>query len=197
MWALSPVDTAPTDTPRPPISNVALQSILSSWVVLVEHSSLRKRLKDPLFSSLQESRKALRLNVTWFMLAKDAHHKIYLANLAEARDEFPADSAAETLAQLPPTGFQAAVIKRGVSGTIVIDAAPVEVAAFPIRTGSTIGSGDAFAGGLVAGLDRNLDLVAAVRLGNAAAATFLSLGGPLENDFAEGVAALLAHSSSA
>jgi sugar/nucleoside kinase (ribokinase family) len=129
--------------------------------------------------------------------ALDAGYKIYLANMAEARDEFPADSVAETFAQLPPKGFQAAVIKRGVAGSIVIDAAPVEVAAFPVTTGSTIGSGDAFAGGLVAGLDRNLDLVEAVRFGNAAAATFLRLGGPLEDGFAEGVAALLARTSSA
>ena len=113
--------------------------------------------------------------------------KIYLANLTEAREEFPAASATESLALLPPAGFSAAVVKRGPEGCTVIEAGTLDVPGFPVEDRPTIGSGDAFAGGLAAALDRGVGLVDAARQANAAAATFLETGNALADHYVDRV----------
>ena len=117
--------------------------------------------------------------------------KLYLANLAEAREEFPAPSPEETLAHLPPPGFAAAIVKRGANGCMVIESDYIEVSGFPVEIGSTIGSGDAFAGALAAGIDAGLTLADAARQANAAAAAFLEAGDALAEGFVERLAELI------
>jgi sugar/nucleoside kinase (ribokinase family) len=119
--------------------------------------------------------------------------KIYLANLEEALEEFPAETTEETLTQLPPTGFAAAVIKRGPDGCLVIDRCnSIAVSGFPVDARSTIGSGDAFAGALAAGIDAGLALDEAAWRGNAAAAAFLEFDDPIDARLPERAGALVA-----
>lgn len=123
--------------------------------------------------------------------ALEPRRKVYLANLGEAQEEFPASSAEETVAQLPPVGFTAAVVKRGARGCIVIESGHTDVSGFSVDARSTIGSGDAFAGALSAGLDAGLTLVDAARRANAAAAAFLVAGDALVEGFVDRVEELL------
>ena len=122
----------------------------------------------------------------------EPERKIYLANLDETLEEFPAASAEESLAQLPPPGFAAAAVKRGGEGCLVVARRAVdEVAGFPLELDSTIGSGDAFAGALAAGIDSGLALADAALRANAAAAAFLELDDALDMRFSERVVALV------
>jgi sugar/nucleoside kinase (ribokinase family) len=126
----------------------------------------------------------------WISRARDSRavsklapqRKIYLANLEEALEEFPAARGDSSLANLPPQGFEAAVIKHGQKGVTLIRATRegrVEgrVDAFVVDVPSTIGSGDVFAGALSSELARGSDIEEAAVLANAAAAAFLESGG--------------------
>lgn len=128
----------------------------------------------------------------WMSRARDSRaaanlpprSKLYLANLDEARQEFPAESTDATLGSLPPAGYDAAVVKRGPHGCTVITpgARPrmVDIPGFSLSVSSTIGSGDAFAGALAATLAPS-DVVMAARTANAVAAAFLLCDGdPLD-----------------
>jgi ribokinase len=123
----------------------------------------------------------------WISRARDSNgaaalpprSKTYLANLHEARDEFPAASPEETLNRLPPAGFNVAIIKRGAHGCSVVrtdDTERIDIPGFSVPVRSTIGSGDAFAGALAASL-RTVDLISAAHTANATAAAFLACGG--------------------
>jgi sugar/nucleoside kinase (ribokinase family) len=108
-----------------------------------------------------------------------AQRKIYLANRSEAEEEFalPIDQLPE---RLPPPGFQAAVIKDGPRGTSIMNGIGrtqrmTLEPSFPVETGSTIGSGDVFAGALAASLARGDAMRSSVLLGNAAASCYLHL----------------------
>ena len=118
--------------------------------------------------------------------------KIYVANLDETLEEFPAASTDDSLAHLPPPGFSAAAIKLGGDGCLVLtDGVAEQVAGFPRQVESTIGSGDAFAGAFAAGIDDGLTLVDAAFRANAAAAAYLDLGNALDERLSEYVVDLI------
>ena len=76
--------------------------------------------------------------------------RIYLANELETIEDARVGSLCEALMDQPPLGFDAAVVKRGVTGVIVAEtikdiSRQVFVPAFPIHTNSTTGTGDVFA----------------------------------------------------
>jgi sugar/nucleoside kinase (ribokinase family) len=108
--------------------------------------------------------------------------KVYLANEDEAITDFPAGSTHELTSGLPPAGFQWAVIKRGPDGCVVAERTAIgnhmsSAVGFPVVTSNTIGSGDAFAGGLAAGIIGGELPPMAVGVANAVASAFLKLGG--------------------
>ena len=75
------------------------------------------------------------------------------------------------IATLHDRGAQNVVITRGPRGCVLSDAQHLwQIPALQIPLVSPIGSGDAFAAGLAAGLSRQLDLPAAAKLATAAAA---------------------------
>jgi ribokinase len=128
----------------------------------------------------------------WISRARDSHAvgflppetKVYIANLEEAQEEFPAPTANESLANLPPPGFAAAIVKQGPRGCIVIDSTrgtriETNLKGFKVTTSSTVGSGDAFAGAFAARMALGDQIVLAAKLANAAAAAFLEGGGNL------------------
>jgi ribokinase len=128
----------------------------------------------------------------WMSRARDSRaaanlpprSKLYLANLDEAREEFPAESVDATFDSLPPPGYHAAVVKRGAEGCTVITPGTrpqiESIPGFSLSVSSTIGSGDAFAGALAATLATS-DVAAAARTANALAAAFLLCDGdPLD-----------------
>ena len=122
----------------------------------------------------------------WLSRARDskaivrlkARRRIYVANEHEAIEDSGAGSLAEALAVQPPTGFEVAVVKRGDAGVIVVDrdadhATPAPVPSFPVRTRSTVGSGDVFAGVLAARLALGEPTATAARWASAGAAVAL------------------------
>lgn len=133
----------------------------------------------------------------WISRARDclgasrllAQKKIYLANLGEALEEFTASDRSKLFRKLPPSGFNAAVIKDGPRGCTVIDftheeKSTIDIDGIQINSTSSVGSGDAFAGALAAGLAEDHSLERAALQANAVAAAFLEakggspLGGP-------------------
>ena len=123
--------------------------------------------------------------------------KIYLANEDEALADFSAASTQELISTLPPAGFRWAVVKRGRDGCVVVERTAngnsVDSArGFPVETSDTIGSGDAFAGGLAARIADGVRLQEAVGGANAVASVFLKLGcDPLAPELPEAARTLI------
>jgi len=123
--------------------------------------------------------------------------KTYVANVEEAIAEFRASNKDELIERMPPDGFQSAVVKAGRAGCTVVQGeeghrAVKRVAAFVVEPPNTIGSGDAFAGALVACMSRGLATSDAALAANAAASSFLTFGGdPLAPDLVGKAQALL------
>ena len=125
----------------------------------------------------------------WLSRARDAraivqikaHRRIYIANELEAIEDARADSFDKALLEQPPYGFDAAVVKRGSSGIIVVERTggakrQVTVPAYPVFTNSTIGSGDVFAGAFAARLASGDAIYMAAKWGCAAASVSLQAG---------------------
>jgi ribokinase len=130
------------------------------------------------------------------MASVPASRRIYVANLGEALDELSLPDEEALRATLPPSGFQAAVLKNGAAGcttfsrmgdVVLVDA----IEAFNVIPVSTIGSGDAFAGGLASALTRGETLEGAAIFGSGAAAAVIEAGTPLVSGLPERVAALI------
>ena len=107
-----------------------------------------------------------------------ARRRIYLANEQEVIEDSGTDSLAEALAVQPPSGFDIAVVKRGNAGVIVVDrdaadATPIPVSSFPVRTRTTVGSGDVFGGVLAARLALGDQIATAAKWASAGAAVAL------------------------
>lgn len=125
----------------------------------------------------------------WLSRARDAsaviglkaRRRIYMANELEAIEDACASSFQDALAEQPPRGFDAAVVKRGAIGVTVIEAEggiaiQTTIPAFPVRTSSYIGSGDIFAGVFAARLAAGEPIDASANWGCAAAAVSLTGG---------------------
>lgn len=117
--------------------------------------------------------------------------KVYVANLDEAFAEFGTSTYESLITSLPPPGYQAAIVKQGPDGCTVIDRIPsgsahLRIPAFNVEVQGTIGSGDAFAGGLASKLSHGGTMHEAAVVANAAAAAYLELScDPLAENLAE------------
>ncbi len=121
--------------------------------------------------------------------------RVYIANAAEMRDDAGAVTNFRALLQQPPPPFDAAVIKCGRWGTLVIerDKRVDMVGAYVAEVSSAIGSGDSFAGALSAALATDPHLTAAARVGAAAASLFVEWpGNAVPPDLRAGVTQVLA-----
>jgi ribokinase len=116
---------------------------------------------------LSRSRDSSRASVT------AARRKVYLANVGEAIDEGVIDEESGGL-QLP-AGFEAAVLKDGSRGCVVLEdgGTPHAIPAYMVRTASTIGSGDIFGGVLAAELAIGVSMVDAALHATRAASVVL------------------------
>ena len=130
----------------------------------------------------------------WLSRARDAsailqiksHRRIYIANEFETIEDARANSLSEALMNQPPSGFDVSVIKRGEAGVIAVEATKnitrhTNIPAFPVRTPSTIGSGDIFAGVFAACLMSGEPVEVAAKMGCAAVAVSLKSGHHLLN----------------
>ena len=82
-------------------------------------------------------------------------------------------------ATLLESGIQALVLKRGAHGSTVFrpDAAPTDVAPFPVEVLNVLGAGDAFASGFLYGYLQGWPLERAARMGNACGAIVVTRHG--------------------
>ncbi|MDR7533126.1 MAG: carbohydrate kinase family protein [Armatimonadota bacterium] len=117
---------------------------------------------------------------------------VFLPSREEVRARYPQLSPHEALAQLAPLARRATVIKLGRHGALVGDGAGRRhvVPAVPVRARDPTGAGDAFCGGMLAGLLDGRDVVQAAACG-AVSASFaverfglagLILADPTERD---------------
>ena len=141
----------------------------------------------------------------WMSRARDSgaiaatsiDRKIYLANELEAMEEAERDSIDDALVLLPPHGFDLAVVKAGDKGVTVVKgrgaSTKIErIPAFPVKTSSSIGSGDVFAGAFAARLAQYDTPSKAAHWACAAAAVALKSGtNRLGDDAIEAVERLL------
>jgi sugar/nucleoside kinase (ribokinase family) len=122
----------------------------------------------------------------WISRARDSkpagalrpRRKVYVANVEEVLEEFPAESEGAAMLALPPARYTAAIVKRGTRGCVVIEIVKGTrrgrtIAAATVHVGSTIGSGDAFAGGLAFRLAKGWSVEEGALAGNAAAGALL------------------------
>jgi sugar/nucleoside kinase (ribokinase family) len=106
-----------------------------------------------------------------------APRRFYLANLSEAVAELSPENPDALRRMLPPVGFEVAVIKDGCWGVSVVgEQFSFETPAFHVKLASEIGSGDAFAGALAAGLAGGKRLQDAVLEAAGAAAIVIETG---------------------
>jgi ribokinase len=108
--------------------------------------------------------------------ALETPDRVLLVNAGEAIDEGVLDPRSGEV-QLPG-GYDRGVVKDGARGALVVESAGEQrhlIPAYPVRTSSTVGSGDVFGGVVAARLAAGDDLVAAAR--QAAAATSIVLAG--------------------
>lgn len=89
-------------------------------------------------------------------------------------------TAADGLRALADAGLRSAVVKAGADGAYVLDDSSIRhVPAFAATVVDTTGAGDAFCGGVAAGLALGLDAVGAVGLGVVTAGTAIGSSGSL------------------
>jgi hypothetical protein len=122
-----------------------------------------------------------------------ASARIMLTNVHEVLTETRARNLAGAIRQLPPDGFEAAIVKAGPWGATVIgpEGGEVPIGAYPVTVGNSIGSGDVFGGALGARLLAGDELSAAAAVAAAAAAVWVT--GTYDQpptDFADVIAAL-------
>jgi arabinose-5-phosphate isomerase len=92
-------------------------------------------------------------------------------SLAATRGLVATEEPKEIARELSRYGAEAVLITTGAGGCIVhVGGTAIEVAAFPTEVVDTTGAGDAFLGGVMAGLHHGLDWEDAARLGNACGA---------------------------
>lgn len=107
-----------------------------------------------------------------------AANTILKVNSAEARVLAPAPTAAEAAALLSQQTNCRVVVTDGANGALVASAGDVtRIPGFPTTVVDTIGSGDAHAGGILAGLMSGATLEDSVLLGNAVASWVTSQEG--------------------
>jgi sugar/nucleoside kinase (ribokinase family)/fructoselysine-6-P-deglycase FrlB-like protein len=105
---------------------------------------------------------------------------VFEPSLEELQELTGADSAEDGLRALAEAGLTTAVVKAGADGAYLLeDGSIVHVPALPIRAVDTTGAGDAFCGGLAAGLASGLDRLSAVALGVVTAGTAVGASGSL------------------
>jgi sugar/nucleoside kinase (ribokinase family) len=123
--------------------------------------------------------------------------KVYLANEDEALTEFGSGTD-DLISRLPPEGYEWAAIKRGRDGCVLVERSVHGnthhlVDGFPVDTLDTIGSGDAFAGGLAASIATRGSALNSATMANAVASAFIRLNcDPLAPGLPESARALLA-----
>lgn len=85
----------------------------------------------------------------------------------------------EAIRRAQALGVEAVVLKRGPQGGIVYRPGepPLEVKPFKVEVLNVLGAGDAFAGGLIAGLSKGYDWPKALRLANACGAILVTKHG--------------------
>lgn len=134
----------------------------------------------------------LSLNDAASVASIEAGQRFYLANLSEAVGELNAAGPDELRSLLPPAGFEVAVIKDGCWGVSVVgETTSFEVPAFHVTLTSEIGSGDAFAGVLAAGVAAGMLLQdAALQAASAAAIVIESGNNVLPAEVADVIARL-------
>lgn len=107
---------------------------------------------------------------------------IVLPGIDEGRILFGADSADEIIDQCLRRGAEIVALKLGANGCIVSDANQRhQVSPFAVgKILDTVGAGDAFAAGFIAGLLENMPLIQCGRLANAMGAFAVTVSGDIE-----------------
>ena len=176
-WPLyRPAEGQPVERPELPLARVVLlfgipdfDPVATGWVDDVSEGATVLWDRQGWLSRARTDEHVLALRAT---------SRIYLANESEAAMDLGADPE-WALAQQPPPGYVAALIKRGTDGVLVFHQGhryPESVPAYVVNARTTVGSGDAFAGVVAAVLAAGGELGEGVRTGCAVVAAMLERG---------------------
>ena len=176
-----PADATPKNYPEIPRARVlltfgipAFDPIAEGWLEDIEPETILVWDRQGWLSRARDSKLARSLRPTM---------KLYLANAEEAREDLNLGETWQESGELPPRGFQGAIIKMGRRGVWVTseetDEKGILIDAFPVLTEATVGSGDVFAGALSVSLAFGRSLREATIWGSAAAARALETGSNL------------------
>ena len=114
------------------------------------------------------------------LLALAAAVDVFVPSLEELRELTATETAEEGLRALLAAGLAKAVVKAGADGAYVLEDGTIQhLPALPTEAVDTTGAGDAFCGGLAAGLATGLGLADATGLGIAAAGVAIRASGSL------------------
>jgi glucosamine--fructose-6-phosphate aminotransferase (isomerizing) len=114
------------------------------------------------------------------VLALAAAADLFVPSLEELAQLVAAGDAAAGLRALAAAGLRQAVVKAAAAGAYVLDGGRIlQVPAEPAAVADSTGAGDAFCGGLAAGLARGLSLIESAGLGAAVAAAAITASGSL------------------
>jgi len=118
-----------------------------------------------------------------------ASQRIWLGNKGEALEEH--------VSLVPPRGFTAAIVKDGPrSVTLIEPAGSAAVPTYPVESINPVGTGDAFAGALAAGLATGSSLIEAATQASAVASIVAARGENLvPSDVSAQIASILARSA--
>ena len=171
-----PAEAVPVEVPEISDSKIVVafgipdfDPLFERWLSAVSRQATIIGERQGWLSRARDAREILRLDVL---------RRIYLVNEYEAIDDPQASSFEEAVAVQPFRGFDVAVVKRGVSGVVVVEEMHGEVRltsilTVPVDTNSTVGSGDVFAGVFAERLALGNSVIKAAKWGCAAAALSL------------------------
>lgn len=162
------------------VVHVAAMPISAAGALIVRLRSLAERARGRLLITL-DTHEAWSTSARDDLLALAREVDVLLPSREELASIFDYDDAERAVGELTAAGARAVVVKCGADGALVAHGGPsmLEIPAPEVVVIDETGAGDAFCGGLVAGLALGEDLETATRRGAASAGAAVRLTGSL------------------
>jgi glucosamine--fructose-6-phosphate aminotransferase (isomerizing) len=170
----------PEDLPEPALGSAAVVHIAAMPLGHAEHIAQRVRQLAPGAVITLDTHETWEANVADRVLELARTVGLFVPSLEELRPLTGVADPAAGLAALADAGVSRAVVKAGSDGAFLLEHGRImHVPALDALAIDATGAGDAFCGGLAAGLARGTPALAAVGLGCAVAGTAITSSGSL------------------
>jgi sugar/nucleoside kinase (ribokinase family)/fructoselysine-6-P-deglycase FrlB-like protein len=174
------VAPTPADLPAELLESAAVVHVAAMPLSNAEQIVAHVRQVAPTALLTLDTHEAWTADVRDRVLALAGRVDLFVPSLEELEELTGATGAAAAIAALGRTGLHTAVVKAGADGAYVLEGgSTTHLPARATVVTDTTGAGDAFCGGLAAGLAGGLPVVEAVALGVAVAGTAIGSSGSL------------------